>query len=228
MFALAHQPVKQAAELREPQDGLNPGNPARFVLGQFVSFPNRQVLARLSQKKHLAMFLVVRVGKEKQNRFLLLDAAEIKQIGILPQRQRAVGVGGEDVVGVDDRERVFQHQLFQPLAVGDEELRIDRRVSHPAMKVSRRKMASYFARAAGSGPRAAATALCRAAHLDTAPRSAGLRPGRYSRAPRKTPKRVAERKLVLQATLTEDGPAIWNLWCQKPQQRHGPNPFRAS
>jgi len=31
------------------------------------------------------------------------------------------------------------------------------------MKVSRRKMASYFARAAGCGPRAAATALCRAA-----------------------------------------------------------------
>jgi len=30
-------------------------------------------------------------------------------------------------------------------------------------------MASYFARAAGCGPRAAATALCRAAHLDTAP-----------------------------------------------------------
>ena len=38
------------------------------------------MLAGLAQKEHLAVFLVVCVGKEKQNRFLLLDAGEIKQV----------------------------------------------------------------------------------------------------------------------------------------------------
>ena len=59
---------------------MNAGNPARLLPGQLVSFPSGQMLAGLAQKEHLAVFLVVCVGKEKQNRFLLLDAGEIKQV----------------------------------------------------------------------------------------------------------------------------------------------------
>ena len=60
----------------------------------------------------------------------LLDAAEVEQIRVGAQGQRAVGVGREHVVGVDHRERVRKHEPAKAVAVGCEQLRIDFRVAH--------------------------------------------------------------------------------------------------
>ena len=48
------------------------------------------------------MFRVLGIGIENQDALLLFDAGEIKKVGIDHQRQRTIGIGGRQVVGVDD------------------------------------------------------------------------------------------------------------------------------
>lgn len=50
-------------------------------------------------------FLISGIGKQNEDALLLIDTAEVKQIAVLREAHRAVGVGGQHVVGMEDDER---------------------------------------------------------------------------------------------------------------------------
>ena len=92
-----------------------------LFLRQLVAFPDGEVFVRLAHEKNFAVVRIKRVRREQQNRFLLMHAGEIKQIGVLQVAHRAVGVRGHDVVGVQHGERARQQFFDQALAVQGEQ-----------------------------------------------------------------------------------------------------------
>jgi hypothetical protein len=73
-----------------------------------------------------------RVGKEQQDGLLLVNPAQVEQVGVLVEAEGAVGVGRHDVVRVEHDQRVGQEFFDQPAAVLDEEFCIDRDGFHRA------------------------------------------------------------------------------------------------
>jgi len=74
-----------------------------------------------------ALFGGVRV--KEQHGFLLLDAREVKQIRIGARRQRAVGVGGENVVAFTTAKN-WAASIWPAGASFEEQLRVDRSIAH--------------------------------------------------------------------------------------------------
>ena len=74
----------------------------------------------VSRRKRISrMFSSWASGIEQENAFLLVHAGEVEEVGVLVERQGAVGVGGQDVVGVHHGQGVGQQQLLEVLAVAD-------------------------------------------------------------------------------------------------------------
>jgi hypothetical protein len=104
--ALAHQPVEQAGEIRQPFHPLHPGNFPRLLPGQLVALPGFQQRIGLAQEQDLALLGSWAPGYKQQQAFLLLDACQIKQVGILLERQNGVAVERENIIGIDRRQRI--------------------------------------------------------------------------------------------------------------------------
>jgi len=100
MIALAHKAMKQWPERRQPLHPLDAGNPARLFFGQLVALPLFHFGIGLAQKQDLALILLMSLRVQQQNRFLLLDAGEIKQVGVRPEHQRAVRIRRQNVIGI--------------------------------------------------------------------------------------------------------------------------------
>lgn len=130
VLGFAHQLPEDAGEFGQPFDRFNAGNGAGFGLGVLVPLPGAGFFVRLAQEQHLAQVLAERPGRDEQDGLLLLDAREIEQVGIGHQHQRAVGVGRQDVVGIDDGERIRGQQLLEPRPIFHEQGGVDRCVSH--------------------------------------------------------------------------------------------------
>ena len=130
VLCLAHQLVQDDGEIGDPMDLLDPGDPARLVLGELVAFPDGDELAGLTQEQDLAVLLVGRIREEHEDGLLLVHAGEPEQVGVGDQPERAVGVRGQDVVGIHDRERARQHQAGEAGAVLDEEPGRNRGMTH--------------------------------------------------------------------------------------------------
>src|SRR6059058_4161794 len=120
MIALAHEPVKERLESRKPFHSFDTGHLPGFLLGEFMSFPPFQVWIGLAQKENLALVLFVGLGIKQEDRFLLLDAGEIKKVGIWLEHQRAVCVRGQNVVGIESGQRIGQQQRSEERRVGKE------------------------------------------------------------------------------------------------------------
>ena len=103
---------------------------ARIRLAVFVALPNLQMLIRLAHKQDLALLLIRRIRKEHQNTFLLLNAAQEKQIGIRLHRQRAIGIGRQHIIGIHHRQRLRRHLRRQAFTVFGKKFRFDRLMSH--------------------------------------------------------------------------------------------------
>src|SRR5438034_10528491 len=76
------------------------------------------------------MILLMRVRVQQQNTFLLFNPREVEQVGVLLEQERAVRVGRQDVVGIDDSQRIWAQQFFQAGPIRHEQLRINGGVSH--------------------------------------------------------------------------------------------------
>ena len=83
-----------------------PVNSLRFFAGELVAFPQFILRGGFAQKKNFAMLLLIGVRIEQQDGLLLFDAGQVEQIRVGAHRQCAVGVGRENVVGIDDDQRV--------------------------------------------------------------------------------------------------------------------------
>jgi len=107
---------------------LPPG--PRVFFGQLRPLPDRQLLRRLPQEQDLPELLLRPVREEQEDRLLLANPGQIEQVRVLMQEESSIGVGRQEVVGVHRRHAVRQHQLPQPLAIGDEQLRGNPRATH--------------------------------------------------------------------------------------------------
>ncbi len=130
VLALAHEPVKALGKLGQPVHLVDPGQLARLVLAQLVPFPRLEQRIRLPHKQHLALLGVIRFRAEQQEALFLFDAGEIEEVRVRAQRDGAVGVGRQHVVGVDNGNRARQQQPLEALAVRHKQLGIGRRVTH--------------------------------------------------------------------------------------------------
>ena len=86
----------------------------------FVTLPGLEVRVGFTDEEHLAQFRVEGVGGEHEDRLLLLDAGEVKQVRVGDRNPRTVGVRRRDVVGVDDGEGAGGQPRFEAGAVFDE------------------------------------------------------------------------------------------------------------
>ena len=84
-----------------------------------MPFPHFHGVVRFAQEEDLAHLFLVRVRVDKEDTFLLFDAGEIKQIRVGLEPQRAIGIGREDVIGIDQGQRIGKHQPLQAGAVLD-------------------------------------------------------------------------------------------------------------
>ncbi|MCK6501754.1 MAG: hypothetical protein L6Q38_19940, partial [Nitrospira sp.] len=130
VLGLAHEAMKDPGEFGDPLDIANAGGFARRFAGEFLSFPGGDQIAGFAQEQNFALPFVIRVGKHHQDGFLLLDSGEVEEVRVRCEAQGAVSVGGEDVVGVDDGDGTGGQEAHQTSAIADEQLGIDRRVSH--------------------------------------------------------------------------------------------------
>jgi hypothetical protein len=72
----------------------------------------------------------VGVGVNQEERFFLLNAGEIEEVGIGAQQRDTIGIGRQNVIAVHDGERVRKQQLLEIVSVGGEQFVINRSVSH--------------------------------------------------------------------------------------------------
>lgn len=134
VLQLAHQLVENRGELGEPLDLLDAGEGLRFVLRMLVAFPGFQVGVGFTDEEHLAQFRVEGVGGEHEDRLLLLDTGEVKQVRVGDRNPRTVGVRRRDVVGVDDGERAGGQPRLQAGAIFDKQSGGDGFVTHASGK----------------------------------------------------------------------------------------------
>ena len=128
--AFAHHLPEEIGELVDPAHFLDARAFLRLLFRELVSFPNCDEVARFSDKKNLAMFLVCGVGEKQQDRLLLIHAGEVEEIGVLNEADRPVSVCRENVVRIDDGERAFLHDRLQSGAIFGEKSGVDGCVAH--------------------------------------------------------------------------------------------------
>ncbi len=136
VFGFAGEAVEGPGEIGEPLDVLDAGDGAGLVLGEFVAFPDGDEVGGLAEEEDLALAFVFGVGEEEEHGFLLGDAGEVEQVGIGDETAGAVGVGGRNVVGVDDGQRAGEEQLAEACPVLDEQRGINGGVTHAGKEFS--------------------------------------------------------------------------------------------
>ena len=88
-----------------------------FFLVVLVTFPDLQVFAGFAQKEDFAVLGIRGAWKQDKNGLFLFDAAEVKQVGVRMQGQRAIGVGGQNVVGVGEGDCPNRKPFRQPFSM---------------------------------------------------------------------------------------------------------------
>ena len=97
------------------------GNARQFrgaFLGQFFAFPRGDEIVGFADEKQLGMLVLLKgVWVKNKDRFLLINAREVKQVAVLAERKRAVRIGRQNVVGRDCRPGVGLESGRQTTAV---------------------------------------------------------------------------------------------------------------
>jgi hypothetical protein len=104
VVGLAHEAMEELGNFGDPLDIADAGGFPGGFAGQLVTFPDGDEVAGFAEEQDLALPLVVGVGEDEEDGFLLFDAGQVEEVGIGDGSEGAVGVGGGDVVGIDDRD----------------------------------------------------------------------------------------------------------------------------
>ena len=127
---LAHQLAEEDLELGGPDDFLNAGAFARLGLGEFVALPDGDEFGGLTNKEDFPLFGIGSIREEDENGFFLIDATQVVKVAVLSKAKRAVGIGGHDVIGMQDDESARWQGSGETAAVFDEEFSRSRLVAH--------------------------------------------------------------------------------------------------
>lgn len=91
----------------EPFDALDAGAFRGLLFGELRTFPDGDGFVGLAEEEDFPVLEVVGAGEEDEDAFFLGDAGEIEEVAVLFEGQGGVGVGGENIVGMDDGKRSF-------------------------------------------------------------------------------------------------------------------------
>lgn len=127
---LAHQLAEEDLELGGPDDFLNAGAFARLGLGEFVALPDGDEFGGLTNKEDFPLFGIGSIREEYENGFFLIDATQVVKVAVLSKAKRAVGIGGHDVIGMQDDECTGRQGGGETATVFDEEFGGSRLVAH--------------------------------------------------------------------------------------------------
>ena len=130
MFGLAHEAVEELREFGNPLDIANARGFASAIFVEFPALPGGDQFGGFPEKKDFPLAFIVCIWEQQQNRFLLFHPGEMEEVGVRGESKGPVGVGGEDVVRIDEHQGAGREELHQSAAVADEELRIDGRMAH--------------------------------------------------------------------------------------------------
>ena len=127
---LAHQLAEEDLELGGPDDFLNARAFARLGLGEFVALPDGDQFGSLTDTKDFPLFGIWGIREEDEDGFFLVDATQVVEIAVLGEAERAVGIGGHDVIGMQDDESARWQGSSETAAVFDEEFSRSGLVAH--------------------------------------------------------------------------------------------------
>ncbi len=130
LVRLAHELAEQDGKRGQPFHPVNAREGARLGFRQLVPFPGPKMFARLAQEQDLALLRIEGLGGQDQDGFLLLDAGEVKQVGVGREHLGAVGIGRQPVVGVHHRQGLLAQPRAQPVAIVPEQPGGNRVVPH--------------------------------------------------------------------------------------------------
>jgi hypothetical protein len=95
--------------------------PEAAVACSLVAHPGGQMLVGLPGEQNFAVGGIKRIRRQQQNGFLLVNAGQIKQVGVLEVAHGTVGIGGHEVVGVENCQRAGGKFLDESFAVEGEQ-----------------------------------------------------------------------------------------------------------
>ena len=109
MLRLHHYGVEDTLELLVEHHVPHAGEFLGILFGEPVPEPDDFLWRRVLNEKHLAV-LRVRVPRgEEQDGLLLVNAAQIEQFGVLPERMSGVATAWILIVRNEQCHRVFRH-----------------------------------------------------------------------------------------------------------------------
>ena len=104
-----------------PVDCFYAGNRSGFFLGIFLTFPQGNLLIGLLEKQNRTVFFFLNIRPDDQSAFLLVDAAQVKQVCLLNKWMGAVGTGGQNVAGIENSHRIGFQLLNKSLPVANKQ-----------------------------------------------------------------------------------------------------------
>ncbi len=118
---LGDEAVDGGVEGGAPLDAGYAGALGGGFLGELFPLPDGDVVVGLAEKKDFPVVGIMRSGEEDEGAFLLDHAGEVEEVVALLEGEGCVGVGGVDVVRVDDGDGVFVQQGCEVFPVCGEE-----------------------------------------------------------------------------------------------------------
>ena len=141
-LALNNQGPENSFKFMGPVDGLDARNPGGFLFAELAAFPQGDLFTGFPDKQDLPVFFIPGIRTDYQGGFFLVNAAEIKQVGLLHKRMDAVSTGGHDVIGVQNRDGARLELLGKAPAVLDEQITVNRIVQHGILSISGQRPAA--------------------------------------------------------------------------------------
>ena len=129
-LGLAHQPMENPGKVRHPMHRSNAGDLHGLGLRQLVPLPDGDDFARLAQEQHLPHALVLGRREEHQDGLFLFDAAQVEQVGVGHHPECTVGIGGKNVIRIENDHGPRREQRAKSLSVLGKQGERDRSVSH--------------------------------------------------------------------------------------------------
>ena len=82
-----------------------------LFFGEFIALPDGDGFTGLANEKHGALFFIYRIREKHEDRFLLIDPAEVEEVRVLDKAEHAVGIRRRDVIRIQDSERTRRQEL---------------------------------------------------------------------------------------------------------------------
>lgn len=133
---LAHQLAEEDLELGGPDDFLNARAFVRLGLSKFVALPDGDQFGSLTDTKDFPLFGIWGIREKDEDGFFLVDATQVVEVAVLSKAERAVGIGGHDVIGMQYDQCSGRQGGGEAAAVFDEEFGGSRLVAHREQSLS--------------------------------------------------------------------------------------------